>query len=309
MGVFSIVFLKIVSVLLNVIIGFLAGRFSKVDRDSIASLLFYFISPIVFFTIPASTNLSLSEVSIAFVTFVIATGLCSLSYYLYGMYWQDNTQNILAMSAGTGNVGYFMLPIAAALFDDHTLGIYMMATIGVNVFESSIGYYICAKSINSTADSIRRVLKLPILNAFILGCLCGFAGITIPDFLDDFTYGMRSSYSILGMIMVGLGISTIPKFEIDLKFTAAAFASKALFYPIAISVFILLDKFVLGWYDDSYYDALSLLSLAPMAANTIVIASIWKFHPERVAATVLLSSLFSLIYIPFMVMLLIRSVE
>ncbi|MES2214676.1 MAG: AEC family transporter [Pseudomonadota bacterium] len=308
MAIFSIVFFKIISVLLSVIIGFLAGRWSKVERDSIASLLFYFISPIVFFSIPCSTTLSLSSLSITLVTFVIATGLCSFSYYIFGKYWDDDTRNILAMSAGTGNGGYFMLPIAAALFDDYTLSIYMMATIGVNLYESSVGYYICAKSMTSTKESIIKVLKLPMLKAFALGCFCSVAGLTIPEFLDDFTYSMRSTFSILGMIMIGLGLSTIPKFEVDKRFTIAAFVSKFLFYPVAINIFILLDRYFLNFYDDHYYDALQLLAVAPMAANTIVIASIWKFNPEKVATTVLLSLLFALFYIPIVASLFIRDV-
>lgn len=194
-----------------------------------------------------------------------------------------------------------MLPIAAALFDDYTLGIYMMAVIGVNIFESSVGFYICARNFHTTQESIMKVVKLPILNAFILGCLFSFAGFTLPDFLDDFVYNMRASYSILGMIMVGLGVSTLKKFEIDINFTLATFAGKFLFYPVAINLFIIFDRLFTGWYNENYYNALQLLSTAPMAANIIVIASLQKFHPEKVAATVLLSLIFALIYMPIMV--------
>jgi predicted permease len=301
MTIFSLVFFKTVSVLLSVIIGFLAGRYSNVQRDSISSLLFYFISPIVFFATPASTTLTFSALSITLVTFVIATILSVFAYHFFGRYWQDHTRNIIALSAGTANGGYFMLPIAAALFDDYTLSIYMMAVIGVNLYESSVGFYICARSFSSTRESIIKVLKLPMLNGFLLGCLFSFAGLTLPDFLDDFIYNMRASFSILGMVMVGLGISTLKSFEIDIKFTLATFASKFLFYPIAINIFILLDRLVMGWYNENHYNALQLLSTAPLAANIIVIAGIQKFHPEKVAATVLLSLLFVLIYMPVMV--------
>jgi malate permease and related proteins len=301
MAIFSIVFFKTISVLFNVIIGFLAGRYSNVERDGIAALLFYFISPIVFFAIPASTTLTLSALSITLVTFLIATAISIFSYHLFGRFWQDHTRNIIALSAGTANSGYFMLPIAAALFDDYTLSIYMMAVIGVNIFESSIGFYICARSFSTTKESIIKVLKLPILNGFVLVCLFSFAGFTLPDFLDDFVYNMRGSYSILGMIMVGLGLSTLKKFEIDWKFTAATFSAKFLFYPLVINALIMLDKLAFNIYSENHYNALQLLSTAPMAANIIVIASLQKFHPEKVAATVLLSLLFALIYMPIMV--------
>ncbi len=306
MNIFNIVFFKIISVLLSVVVGFFAGRYAKVERDSISSLLFYFISPIVFFSIPAGTNVTVSDIGITIVTFVISSGLCAFAFYFFSRYWQDNTVNILSMSAGTSNCGYFMLPIAAALFDDNILNIYMMAIIGVNVYESSIGYFICAKSTHTSMDSLKRMIKLPTLNAFILGCLFSLAGLNLPDFLDDFTYGMRSAYSVLGMVMVGLGMSGLQKFEIDFNFTSASFLSKFVFFPVAINLFIFFDKFIFGWYNENYYDALQLMSLAPVAANTIVLASIWKFNQEKVAATVLLSSIFALLYIPIMASLLIR---
>ncbi|MFU7500575.1 MAG: AEC family transporter [Candidatus Tisiphia sp.] len=301
MAIFTIVFFKTISVLLSVVIGFLAGRYSKVERDSIASLLFYFISPIVFFAIPASTTLTLSALSVTVVVFFIATSLSIFSYYFFGRYWLDHTRNIIALSAGIANGGYFMLPIAATLFDDYVLSIYMMAVIGINIFESSVGFYICARSFANSSESILKVVKLPILNGFLLGCLFSFAGFTLPDFLDDFIYNMRGAFSILGMVMVGLALSALQKFEIDIKFTLATFMAKFLFYPLGVNIFILLDKFVLGWYDENYYNALRLLSTAPMAANVIVIASLQKFYPEKVATTVFLSLLFGVVYIPVMV--------
>lgn len=303
MQLFSIIFFKIISILLSVIIGYVAGRLEKVERESIAALLFYFIAPIVFFAVPASANLSLSDVGIAVITFTVSSLLCFFAYKMYGGYWDEETRNILAMSAGSGNTGYFMLPIAASVFDDYTLSIYMMAVVGVNIYESSLGYYICARSISSTRESIKQVLRLPMLHAFMIGCLCSLLGLTLPDFLDDFVFNMRGAYSILGMMMIGLGLSKLKNFEIDLKFTSAAFFSKFVMYPAVMGIFIMLDKLVFKWYDTPEHHALLLLASAPMAANTIVISSLMKFHPEKVATSVLLSCLFSLIFIPLVVML------
>lgn len=303
MVAFSLLFFKIIAVLLNVVVGYVAGKWAKVERDSIATLLFYFLGPIVFFAIPASSNLSVSALGITLVTFLVSTCLCAFSYYFFGFYWKDQTRNILALSAGTGNCGYFMLPIAASLFDDYVLSIYMMAIVGVSLYESSVGYFVSARSNSTTKESIKQVLRLPTLNAFILGCLFSFTGAILPDFLDEFTKSMRISYSVLGMMMIGLGLSTLPRFEIDIKFTLAAFTNKFVFFPIAICSFIMLDKFVLKIYDANYYKALYLVFMAPMAANTIVISSITRFSPEKVAATVLLSCIVTLIYIPVMVCL------
>ncbi len=303
MLLFSALFFKIISILLSVIIGYVAGRTEKVERESIASLLFYFIAPIVFFSIPASASLTFADIGIAFITFSISCLLCFIAYHMYDKYWDNESRNILATSAGSGNTGYFMLPIAASLFDDYTLSIYMMAVVGVNIYESSVGYYVCARSISSTRESVKQVLRLPMLHAFTIGCICSLLGLTLPDFLDDFVFNMRGAYSILGMMMIGLGMSRLKNFEVDYKFTAAAFFSKFIVFPVVIYTFIMLDKLVLKWYDTPEHQALILLSSAPIAANTIVISSIMKFHPERVATSVLLSCLFSLIFIPIIAML------
>ena len=112
MAIFSLVFFKVFSSLLSVLIGFLSGKFSNVEKDSITSLLFYFVAPIVFFAIPTSANLTFSSLGITLVTFLLATTLGFFSYWLYGKIWQDSHRNILALSAGTGNSGYVVLPIA-----------------------------------------------------------------------------------------------------------------------------------------------------------------------------------------------------
>ena len=303
MAVFYLVFFKVISVLLNVLIGFLAGRWLKVERDSIASLLFYFIAPIVFFSIPANTQLDISSLGIVAVTFVLSSLLCLMTYYGLGAYITDLRRNLVAMSSGTSNGGYFMLPIAAAIFDDHRLSIYMMAIVGISIYESSLGYYVCARSIVSVKESIKKVLKSPTLNAFALGCITSFTGVTIPDFLNDFVISMRSCFTILGMIIVGLGISTIQRFEIDRQFTILCLLSKFMCYPLIVNLFIMLDIYVFGWYNTAYHDVLQLASAAPMAANTIVIASVLRLQPESVATSVVISCLVALLYIPTIVYL------
>lgn len=300
MVVFSLVFFKVLTSLLSVAMGYGAGRFASVDKDSIAKLLFYFVAPIVFFAIPTSTMLTLADLGVTLVAFIISSLLVCFSYWLYGYIWQDSHRNILALSAGTGNGGYVVLPIATALFDDKTLSIYALGIIGVAVCEASIGLYFCLQSSTTKRDSLMKVLKLPILNAFFIGCIFSLAGFQLPEFLDDFVYNMKASFSILGMVMIGLALSTTEKFRIDVKFTAAAFVSKFIFFPLAFYLFILLDIFILGWYDNNYYNALQLCSLAPMATNLIVISSLYRIHPDKVAAAVLLSLLFVLLYMPIM---------
>lgn len=308
MTIFSIVFFKVLSSLLSVLLGYLAGRFSNVEKESIASLLFYFVAPIVFFAIPTNAKLTINSLGITVLTFTMGSILGILSYWFYGKFWHDSHRNILALSAGTGNSGYVVLPIATAIFDDHTLSIYALGLIGISIYEVSVGCYFCARSINSFKESVIKVIRLPIINACFFGCLLSIFGFNFPNFFDDFVNNMKKAYSILGMVMIGLALSQIKVFKLDLKFIGAAFASKFLFLPILFNMFILLDRFVLKWYDNNYYNALQLLSLAPLATNLIVLSSLYKIYPEKVATAVLLSLLFVLIYMPIMATIFLQDV-
>ncbi|KAF8818931.1 AEC family transporter [Rickettsia endosymbiont of Cardiosporidium cionae] len=288
------------SSLLNVLIGYCAGKFYNVEKESIASLLFFFIAPIVFFTIPSSVSLKLNDLSIILITFSICSIIGVSSFFFYGKIWQDEHRSILALSAGTGNSGYVVLPIASELFNSYTLSIYTFGLIGIALYEASIGYYFCVRNFSSIKDSLIRVLKLPILNAFFIGCTFSILGIRLPDFLSEFSKNMKGAFSILGMIMIGLALSRLSKFVLDIKFVIAAFSSKFIVFPLVFGVVIMLDKYIFGIYGNDYYNALHLLSISPMATNIIVISSIYKLFPEKVASTILLSLLFALIYMPIM---------
>lgn len=309
MSVFSLVFFKVLSSLFNVGIGFLAGKYSNVDRDSIAALLFYFIAPIVFFAIPTSANLTFGVLGITLLTFSICTLLSLACYWLYGNIWQDSHRNILAMSSGTGNSGYVVLPIAAAIFDDYTLSIYALGLIGISLYEMSVGNYYCAMSAGGFRQRIMKVVKLPLINAFFLGCALSLMGFKLPEFLDQFTSDMKGAFSILGMVTIGLALSRVKDFNFDWYFIGAALTSKFIFYPILFNLVILIDYVAFGLFDNSYYNAMQLLCMAPLATNTIVIASLYDIYPEKMATAVLISLVFVLIYMPLMSAILLRNIE
>ena len=300
MTIFSLVFVKVLSSLLSVCMGFLAGKYSRVDRDSIAELLFYFVAPVVFFAIPTNTELKFSELGITALTFALCTVLSIFCYWLYGKIWQDSHRNILALSSGTGNSGYVVLPIATALFDDYTLSIYALGLIGISLYEMSVGNYYCAMHSGGFKQSVMKVVKLPLINAFFLGCILSLMGFKLPDFFDEFTENMKGAFSILGMVTIGLALSKVQKFEFDRYFIGAAFFSKFLLYPVLFNIIILTDKMLFGLMNISYYNSLQLLCIAPLATNTIVIASLYKMHPEKMATAVLISLIFVLIYMPLM---------
>lgn len=311
MEVFFTLLLKLIPLYITVILGYIAGRFLKVDGQNISKLMFYMISPVVIFNSLLHTKINLSVISLPFLILGIGVSLAYASLYIGRKIWRDSTPNVLALTAGTANSGFFGIPVAMLVLDEATVGIYITAMIGMTIFENSFGFYITAKSSMTAADALKKVIRLPSLYAFLTGTIFSISGIAFPDFFESFAKNMTGAYTILGMMIVGFGVAKAGKFFSRKTFGHPAFillASliKFAIWPLIIFVILALDTLFFNFYAESIHRALILISIVPIAANTVVIATILNAHPDKVAVTVLITTIFALFYVPLMVALFLR---
>jgi malate permease and related proteins len=103
------------------------------------------------------------------------------------------------------------------------------------------------------------------------------------------------------MMIIGMSILSFRGLAGDLRFTALAFFGKFVSWPLLALGFWWLDSHWLQIYDLAVYQAIFLISITPIAANTVVIATLLDTEPQQTAGTTLLSTLFALVYIPLMV--------
>ncbi len=61
---------------------------------------------------------------------------------------------------------------------------------------------------------------------------------------------------------------------------------------------IIADNMVFRIYNPSIHKVMILMSIVPLAANTVAFATELKAQPEKASVAVLLSTLFALFYIP-----------
>ncbi len=80
-----------------------------------------------------------------------------------------------------------------------------------------------------------------------------------------------------------------------------AFCGKFMVWPGVVLLFCLFDQHVLHLLDLQVYRCLLLVAVTPIAANTVVIATLLETYPKEAATTTLLSTLFALVYIPLVV--------
>ena len=306
MELFLAIFLKIIPLYIFAILGFVAGKYLNIDAKGIGKLIIYIIAPFVIFEAITHSNLSLSTFILPIIIFLLCS-IVAFLFYKYGKYiYGDARANVLAIVSAEGNTGYFGIPIALLLFNQNIFGIYILGTLGVTIFENTVVYYLTARGRYTVQESLGRLKKLPALYAFAFAVIFLYFEINLPRLMDNFVISMQGAYVVLGMMLIGFGISKINKFSFDYKFIALSFVGKFIILPLLMLVLVLLDYYLFQIYSIEVYRAFILLSIVPIAANTVIFATVLNVHPDKVSSAVLFSTIFGLIYVPIIIVFLFK---
>ncbi|ANB03952.1 transporter [Ectothiorhodospira sp. BSL-9] len=294
-------FTQLLPLYITIALGWVAGRYLNASGGHIAGIMLYIITPSVIFAGVMHAPLSPRVILLPVMVFGFCTVIALSHLYIARRWLKDGTASLIPLSVGTGNSGYFGIPVALLLFGTEGLSIYILCMLGTTLFENSVGFYLAARGRFGIRDCLVKVARLPSLYAFLLGVMLNLNGIGIADALQPLFDNLRGAYSILGMMIIGMSILSFRGLVGSGQFTVLAFGGKFISWPLLALSFAWLDAHWLGIYDPAVHQALFLLSITPIAANTVVIASILNTHPQQAAGTTLLSTLFALGFIPVMV--------
>lgn len=303
MSLFLVLLLKLLPLYAIVLLGYIAGRWLEVKKESVAPILIYIVAPIVVLSGVVSTHIDVSMISLPILFFVVACVICLLFYFISGLIWEGAEKNILAFTAGAGNTGYFGLPVVLALFGQDQLGVAVFMILGIILYENSLGFFITARGESTAGEALGKVLRLPALYAFFVGLVINLSHVSFSPTVSDAIANFRGAYTVLGMMLVGLALSQVTRVSFDLKFTWVAFTAKFLVYPLIFVGFVLIDTNFLHLYSALTHKVILLMSIVPLASNTVAYATRLNTHPEKAAVTVFLSTLFALFYIPLFITL------
>ncbi len=311
MEVFQALILKLVPLYFIILLGFIAGKWLNVERESIAPLLLYIVVPVVSFKGIVETEITWVTLSYPVFFFLASASLAILFFNLGKKLFNDREKaGLLSLCAGLANVGYFGLPLLFLLFDESILGVAVLLMLGLAIHESSVGFLVAASGKHSFKEALFKTLRLPAIYTSLLAVICNLAYKRYPE-LCCFDPAIQSlntamdkfvgAYTLLGMLMIGLGLAKVRTLKLDFQFISLGFLAKFICYPMLSIAFIVFNKCFMQIYDDVVLQVLFILSIVPIGANTITIATELKMDTDTVSITVLLSTLFALIYIPFLV--------
>lgn len=282
-----------------IVLGYLLGRNRTGVREILAELLIYYVSPVVVMHGILHSDFGSSSLLLAPLFFAISCAISTVVYRVAGRFWQDSTHNILAFTAGTGNTGYFGLPVAIVLFGERAVAPAVIAGLGVVLYENSLGYYYTARGSFSAKESLHLILRLPTLYAVVITSLMKFVFHAEPNaYIDEVTSKFIGTYSVLGMMLIGVGLSQLRGFAVDRRFLLACIGIKFLLWPLIVLSLIGADSWLFGIFDPLEKRVMALLAFVPLAALTVAFAAKLDAQPEKAALAVLVTTVMSMAVIP-----------
>lgn len=298
MDYFSGLLLKIIPLYLLIAIGYAASKNKAIHKGTVSSLLIYVLAPVVVFHGVVQMELKPELLTLPFLMF----GLCSIGavtfFFIGKLFWKDAHKNILAFAASQGNAGYFGIPVAISMFGEEILGIYVFLWLGSYVFGFTGGYLVFANGNNTFRESLKKFLKVPVMYAFLAAVLFNYFNVSLGESVFNVTEKFTGAYIILGMMIIGLNLSNMQKGSLDLTFMILALASRFVFWPVLAFSVIFLDKNFWHIYNETIHQLILLISIVPIAADTVAFATEFKIYPQKAALTVFISTLVALVYIP-----------
>ena len=281
-------------------LGFFAGRIGMFPPQATAALtkyVFYFALSAMIFRFAA--NLPMSEVfngrliagylwGTAF-CYGIATGVAFLRKL------DVQTAAVEAQCAAIGNVGFLGLPMFVLLFGEASIGPMMLIlATDLIVFSSLIVILINGARDGRFSFGIIRTVALGLLkNPMIVAMVAGLSWSTlnwpIPNVMNDFlvTLGAAATPGALFAIGASLAGKSTERMHVAgwLSFC------KLVLHPLAVAGFALLV------FKPSLFDAKVIIAVSalPVAGNVFMLAQHYGVAPQRVSASILISTVVSIV--------------
>ena len=293
------IFMKTLPFFALIGVGFWAGKsrfFTEEATAYLTKFVFYFALSAMLFRF--SSNLSLAD--LLKWDFVFAYLGATVSIYLLATcvsLWRKKPlaeAAIEAQCAVIGNVGFLGIPMLALLMGEGAVGhVMMVLAVDLLVFGSIVVMVIVGSRDGRMHIGILRTLALglvknPMIVSIIIGLVWAAWEIPIPAPLNEFMSMLGSAATPGALFAIGASLASKSAERIE----TAAWLSfcKLILHPLAVSYFALVVFPV-----DPYAAAVMIAASAlPVAGNIYMIAQHYKVAPQRISASILISTAVSI---------------
>lgn len=290
-----------------ILIGYIAARAAKQPTEALGYMnvfIVYAALPALFFKLVAATpfeDLTRIDFIAADIgaTYLLFAMLFAAGLYLRRATFGDST--IQAFAGAYGNIGYMGPGLALLAFGEAAA-----VPVALIVCLENAVHFIVAPAMMAMAGGERRrrrdvlgeVTRKVLLHPFILSTIAGFfaAGlnwqqpVAFSRLID--TLAQAAAPCALFAMGVTLALRPIRRVPVEISYLAA---SKLMLHPLLV-YFVLT---AVGGFEPVWVHAAMLLAALPSATNVFVISQHYGLWQERASATVLITTVLSVVTLPF----------
>jgi hypothetical protein len=294
------IFLKTLPFFALIGVGWWAGRtrfFSPEATAYLTKFVFYFALSAMLFRF--SANLSLAEIWDT--RFAAAYLLACIAVYALAMavaFWRRTTVGEAAVEAQCaiiGNTGFLGVPMLTVLLGQGAIpSVLLMLAIDLIVFSSVITLVMTARAEGGVSRRTLGTLALGLVkNPMILSMTLGFTwsatGLPVPGPVNEFLaiLGAAATPGALFAIGCSLATKTTERLQVALWLSFC----KLILHPAAcaIAAFLVLDV------DPTRAGVMVAAAALPVAGNVYILAQHYEVAPQRVSASILISTAVSIL--------------
>lgn len=300
------VFLKTLPFFAVIAVGYWAGRTKFFSDDATAYLtkfVFYFALSAMIFRFAA--NLSLAEILdwryiLAYFWATAAIYLVATSVALWRSISVEEAA-IEAQSAVIGNVGFLGIPMLVLLMGEQAIGAIMMVlAVDLIFFGSLVVILITGSRDGRMSLSILKtvgngLIRNPMIVSIVLGFTWSSFSIPIPDPMNEFLAILGGAATPGALFAIGASLSGKSAERIEV----AGWLSfcKLVLHPAAVTLAVFIVFPV-----EPYLAAVMIACAAlPTAGNVYIIAQHYRVAPQRVSATILISTAVSILTVSLVI--------
>ena len=294
------IFLKTVPFFAIIGLGYGAGRtkfFSEEATAYLTKFVFYFALSAMLFRF--SANLSLGQILDWQVVYAYLAG-CLVVYLLataVALFRGQDMQNtaVEAQCAVIGNTGFLGIPMLTLLLGEHAIGpIMLILSVDLIVFSSLIVILINGARDGRMKLATLRTVGLGLIQNPMIVAICAGLGWSalewpIPDVLNDFLSLLGNAATPGALFAIGASLAT----KSAERMSVAGWLSfcKLVLHPASVAFFALVvfpvDLFSAG--------VIIAASSLPVAGNVYMLAAHYGVAPQRVSASILISTAVSIL--------------
>ncbi len=279
--------LSILFVYLFILLGFIAKKIFKEKMDSKTLTIFsvYFLQSFVAMWGFSTAKLSIEHGYVVLYYFGIIFILLIPTLFIAKRLFDDPKKRAIFSIAGfVGNTGNIGIPLGIALFGESSV-IYTTLINIANVFVVYIlGVYIYSRGSFSIRESLKNIIKIPIIPASIIAILINIYGLDFPKQIENLLKMGAYGGIVLQLFLLGTFLYGIKITELDRRLLVGILSQKFLIVPLM--TLILLQFTNLSIYTK---EIIFMEMMTPLAVANINLASLYDCKPKSVSTLILIS--------------------